>query len=105
MVVDGFSAMSLITIDISNNNLTGVIPEVFWCLENLASLSLDNNTLTGTLPPELGMHSRGLYWISDDNCDAPGFQLRIIDTNDLANLVKRVDLVKSGSTWVITSKS
>jgi hypothetical protein len=30
-------------------------------------------------------------------CDAPGFQLRIIDTNDLDNPVKRVDF---GQIWV-----
>ncbi|CAO2187006.1 unnamed protein product [Urochloa humidicola] len=43
VVVDGFAAMSLVTIDVSENKLTGMIPEVFGCLRNLIDLLLLNN--------------------------------------------------------------
>ncbi|KAF8696376.1 hypothetical protein HU200_037285 [Digitaria exilis] len=91
LVVDGsFAAYSLTLIDISVNNISGVIPEVFGRLDNLTSLIIFTNNfhgdipasigqlpslqvlriygnrLTGTLPPELGKHSPGLNRIEAD---------------------------------------
>ncbi|CAL4947499.1 unnamed protein product [Urochloa decumbens] len=90
MVVDGFDAMSLTVIDVSENMINGLIPEVFGSLENLNTLNLfmnnfsgeipasigqlrlltmlrvHTNRLNGTLPPELGKNSPGLYYIEAD---------------------------------------
>nr|CAB3474210.1 unnamed protein product [Digitaria exilis] len=91
LVVDGsFAAYSLTLIDISVNNISGVIPEVFGRLDNLTALIIFTNNfhgdipasigklpslqvlriygnrLTGTLPPELGKHSPGLNRIEAD---------------------------------------
>ncbi|RCV27292.1 hypothetical protein SETIT_5G313400v2 [Setaria italica] len=90
MVVDGFAARSLTEIDVSENKISGVIPEVFGGLENLTLLNLfmnnfsgevpasigqlpllrilrlHTNRLNGTLPPELGKQSPGLYYVEVD---------------------------------------
>jgi kinase len=91
-VDDGFAAAkSLTMIDVSVNNLSGAIPQVFGHLENLTYLNLFSNNFsgeipasigwlpslqalrlysnrfTGTLPPDLGKHSVLGYVEVDDN--------------------------------------
>jgi kinase len=63
LVVDGFAAVSLKWIDLSDTKLTGAIPDFFGSLKNLTLLILSNNSFSGVLPPELGKHSPGLWWI------------------------------------------
>ncbi|CAO2178324.1 unnamed protein product [Urochloa humidicola] len=96
LVTDGFAATSLTKIDLSQNKISGVIPEVFGGLQNLIILNLfqnnfsgeippsigrlpslmmlrlQTNRLNGTLPPELGKHSPGLYRIEADDNDLTG---------------------------------
>jgi Leucine-rich repeat (LRR) protein len=72
LAADGFAARSLIVIDVSMNQITGFIPEVFGGLENLTVLSLYSNRLNGTLPPELGKHSPGLYHVGADDNELTG---------------------------------
>nr|CAB3474211.1 unnamed protein product [Digitaria exilis] len=92
IVVDGFAAMGLTVIDVSENyKLSGAIPEFFGHLENLTDLflfrnnfsgeipasigrlpsleilRLYSNRFSGTLPPELGKHSALTYVEADDN--------------------------------------
>jgi Leucine-rich repeat (LRR) protein len=43
MVIDGFAAISLTTINLSQNKLTGTIPEVFGRFKNLTYLDLSRN--------------------------------------------------------------
>ncbi|TKW16694.1 hypothetical protein SEVIR_5G316100v4 [Setaria viridis] len=96
MVIDEFAARSLTKIDVSDNKISGVIPEVFGGLENLTILNLfmnnfscevpasigqlpllrilrlHTNRLNGTLPPELGKQSPGLYYVEVDYNDFTG---------------------------------
>jgi Leucine-rich repeat (LRR) protein len=96
LVVDGFAARSLTLIDVSENQITGVIPEVFGSLKNLSVLNLfmnnfsgevpasigqlpllmrlriHTNKLNGTLPPELGKQQPGLNYIEADDNDFTG---------------------------------
>ncbi|KAJ4769349.1 LRR receptor-like Serine/Threonine-kinase [Rhynchospora pubera] len=44
----------LISIDLSNNNLTGTIPDTIVALSRLMNLNLSNNHLIGKIPTEIG---------------------------------------------------
>ncbi|KAF8701327.1 hypothetical protein HU200_033656 [Digitaria exilis] len=72
LVVDGFAAMSLNGIDIGENKLTGIIPEVFGRLENLTYFILSDNNFSGDIPPELGKHSPRLSFVELDNNELTG---------------------------------
>jgi Leucine-rich repeat (LRR) protein len=41
-------------VNLSNNEISGIIPSHIGCLENLTYLSLVSNDLTGEIPPEIG---------------------------------------------------
>ncbi|KAE8687625.1 amino acid permease 1-like [Hibiscus syriacus] len=47
-------ALNLVEVDLSQNNLTGTIPEVFGKLQSLRFLNLFSNQLTGELPAAIG---------------------------------------------------
>ncbi|CAO2171407.1 unnamed protein product [Urochloa humidicola] len=96
VIPDGFAARSLTKIDLSQNRISGVIPEVLGGLQNLTVLTLFmnnfsgqipasisrlpsltmlklfTNRLNGTLPPELGKKSPGLYYIEVDDNELSG---------------------------------
>ncbi|CAL4954629.1 unnamed protein product [Urochloa decumbens] len=96
VIPDGFAATSLAKIDLSQNKISGVIPEVLGKLQNLTLLTLFQNNfsgeipasigwlpsltrlklfanrLNGTLPPELGKHSPGLYYVEIDDNELSG---------------------------------
>ena len=46
---------NVISLNLSNNNLQGKLPDVFYAFPALEDLQLNNNQLTGTLPRSLGM--------------------------------------------------
>uniref|UniRef100_J3LAZ5 non-specific serine/threonine protein kinase n=1 Tax=Oryza brachyantha TaxID=4533 RepID=J3LAZ5_ORYBR len=50
-----FSALNLLEIDLSSNQLTGTIPDGFGKLTNLTILFLYNNKLNGSIPPSIGL--------------------------------------------------
>ena len=54
---DVFSRTELVTLDLSNNGLTGAPQSQIGQLKNLQTLDLSNNSLTG-LPAELGQLSK-----------------------------------------------
>ncbi|CAL4961480.1 unnamed protein product [Urochloa decumbens] len=96
VIPDGFAARSLTKIDLSQNKISGVIPEVLGKLQNLTLLTLFQNNfsgeipvsigrlpsltilrlftnrLNGTLPPELGKHSPGLCYVEIDDNELSG---------------------------------
>ncbi|KAL5661202.1 hypothetical protein ACJX0J_028327, partial [Zea mays] len=49
------TALNLVHIDLSSNQLTGEIPQDFGNLKNLTTLFLYNNQLTGTIPVSIGL--------------------------------------------------
>ncbi len=51
------SALNLVEIVVSVNELTGTIPPSIELLPKLTDIRLSNNMLSGLLPPELGKHS------------------------------------------------
>ncbi|XP_030529949.1 receptor-like protein kinase 5 [Rhodamnia argentea] len=53
-IPQSMSAANLSVIDLSDNNLTGNIPEAFGKLKNLSSLNLEFNQLSGGIPEGIG---------------------------------------------------
>lgn len=69
-------------IRLSNNNLSGFLPDVFGTLTHLSSIALDNNSIEGTLPPSLGSLS-GLWELSLSNNRLSGPLPDISEMNNL----------------------
>ena len=52
--IDGVLDTSMMTIDLSSNNLTGEIPEEIVFLDGLVNLNLSRNHLSGVVPSKIG---------------------------------------------------
>ncbi|XP_076886332.1 receptor-like protein 7 [Bidens hawaiensis] len=77
-----------IVYDVSNNNLSGVIPLLMCKVKSLRVLDLSSNYLTGTLPPCLGNLSNTFVL----NLRRNNFHGPIMDTISHGSLLKRIDL-------------
>uniref|UniRef100_A0A0D3H840 Protein kinase domain-containing protein n=1 Tax=Oryza barthii TaxID=65489 RepID=A0A0D3H840_9ORYZ len=61
-------SLRTLAVDLSYNNLTGVIPKQLFALQNLTKLRLSGNRLSGTIPAEIGgLKSLNFLDISDNH--------------------------------------
>ena len=66
-IPDFTSVTSLATLDLGDNQLSGTIPEDLGSLTGLQELSLRDNRLTGAIPEELGdLNQLDLLYLDDN---------------------------------------
>ncbi|XP_040371265.1 LRR receptor-like serine/threonine-protein kinase IOS1 isoform X2 [Rosa chinensis] len=72
---DGYDSPRINSLDLSNNNLTGLVPDFLSRLPNLKVLNLENNKLTGSVPVGLIQKANGglllLSLCENQNLTAP----------------------------------
>ncbi|KAJ3131004.1 hypothetical protein HK100_007004 [Physocladia obscura] len=106
VIPDEISALStsLIVLDLSENNLSGCIPDAISALVNLRRLKLNSNNLEGSIPPSLGslINLRDLY-LSKNNLSGSIpielFQLRSLELLSLYSNSLNGTLPPAISNW------
>ncbi|XP_028760261.1 receptor-like protein EIX2 [Neltuma alba] len=84
--LEGNGESNLVELDLSNNHLSGALPDCWTNRKSLEFLSLGSNKLTGKVPPSFA--SLGLQWLDlSDNSFSAEFSSGMLDWTNLRYLI------------------